>query len=129
MTMPNPDAQSSHPQSDRQHSTPTPAYTPPPSSSPASMSIAGHSGKITVDFDNTHSADFTASSWDLATGGLKALTAKREVPYLIERRPSGKLPTSAAPPPRSNLFTVVILACLIVMLISGGVMLFLLTQP
>ncbi len=129
MTLPTSDAQSSHPQSDHLHSTPIPAYPPPSSSSPASMSIAGRSGKISSDDNERHAADFAVSSWDLATGSLRALTAKREVPYLSERRPSGNLPTMVTPPPRSYLFTVVILACLIVMLISGGVVLFLLTQP
>ena len=97
------------------------------------MSITGRSGKIAAnaanDDDDKHATDFADSSWDLATGGLKALTAKREVPSLVERRPSGKLPTAAAVPLYRRLFTVVILVCLIVMLISGGVVLFLLTQP
>ena len=93
------------------------------------MSLTGRSGKIAAGDDDANDAtNFSASSWDLATGGLKTLTAKREVPSLVERRPSGKLPTAAAPP-SSYLFTVVILACLVVMLISGGVVLFLLTQP
>jgi hypothetical protein len=122
------DAHSSHPQSDHSHSTPTPAF-PPPSSSPAPMSIAGRSGKFTSHDDGNSADDFTASSWDLATGSLRALTAKREIPYLIERRASGKLPKTVVPPPRSYLFTVVIVTCLLVMLISGGVILFLLMQP
>jgi len=128
VTSPTSDAQSSQPQSDHPHSTPIPAF-PPPSSPPASMSIAGRSGKITAHDDDDHADDFTASSWDLATGSLRALTAKREIPYLTERRPSGKLPNMAVPRARNYLFTVVMLVCLIVMLISGGVVLFLLMQP
>ncbi len=94
------------------------------------MSLTGRPGKIAADdVDDNDATDFAASSWDLATGGLKTLTAKREVPSLVERRSSGKLPTTAAAPPSSYLFTVVILTCLVVMLISGGVVLFLLTQP
>ena len=129
-------AQSPKPLSDHPHSTsatpltPTPTlptYPSAPLSSPSSMSTTGRSGKIT-DADDDHAIDFAASSWDLATGGLKALTAKREVPSLVERRPSGNLPTAAAAP-RSYLFTVVILACLVVMLISGGVVLIILLQP
>jgi hypothetical protein len=127
VTLPTSDAHSSHPQSDHSHSTPPPAF--PPSSSPASMSIAGRAGKISAQDDSNSTDDFTASSWDLATGSLRALTAKREIPYLIERRGSGKLPKMAVPPPRNYLFTVVILTCLLVMLISGGVILFLLMQP
>jgi hypothetical protein len=134
--LPPSDAQSSRHQSDHSHSSPAipltlaPAYPPASLSSPAFMAITGRSGKLAEnDDDDNHATDFAASSWDLATGGLKALTAKREVPSLVERRPSGKLPTTAAVPLYRHLFTVVILACLVVMLISGGVVLFLLTQP
>ena len=136
MKLPPSDAHSSKLQSDHPHSppaaslTPAPAYSPASLSSPASMSLTGRPGKIAADdVGDNDATDFAASSWDLATGGLKTLTAKREVPSLVERRSSGKLPTTAAAPPSSYLFTVVILTCLVVMLISGGVVLFLLTQP
>ena len=88
------------------------------------MHSTGLSGAIVQDRAN----DFTAHSWDLATGGLKALTAKRELPPRLDRRPSGNLQeiTSA---PRSYTFALVLLACIVVMLISGGVVLFMMIQP
>lgn len=72
--------------------------------------------------------DFASHSWDLATGGLKTLTAKRELPSLVERRPTEQLaePTSV---PRSYTFLLIILVCLVIMLISGGVVLFVMLQP
>lgn len=73
------------------------------------------------------SADFS-HSWDLATGGFKTLTAKRELPPPQQRRgPATPLPEP--PPPRSYMFLLVIMACIVVMLISGGVVLFMTLQP
>jgi len=69
--------------------------------------------------------DFADHSWNLATGGLKTLTAKRELPPGLERRtiPTEKrLEIEAAA--RSYTFALVVLACILVMLISGGVVLF-----
>jgi hypothetical protein len=93
-------------------------------SSSSSSSNTGLSGKIV----HTRDSDFASHPRDLATGGLKALTAKREVPSRLDRRPSGNLPEIATAP-RSYTFALVILACIIVMLISGGVVLFMLVQP
>ena len=70
---------------------------------------------------------FEASSWDLATGGLKTLTAKRELPRM-DRRPSEVL-KSPPHPVRSYRFLLLILACVLVMLISGGIVLFMMLQP
>ena len=131
MTLPTSDAQSSKSLPDHPHSTPIAPLTSTrafsaaslPSSS-SSLPNAGLSGEI-ADDDAT---DFAASSWDLATGALKALTAKREVPSRVDRRPSGQMPTVTVPP-RNYTFTLIILACVIVMLISGGVVLLLLAQP
>ncbi|HKF35805.1 MAG TPA: hypothetical protein VKB35_02800 [Ktedonobacteraceae bacterium] len=72
--------------------------------------------------------NFTTHSWDLATGGLKTLTAKRELPTRLERRASDHLPERGATP-RSYMFPLVILACILVMLISGGVVLLMMLQP
>ena len=72
--------------------------------------------------------DFAGNSWDLATGGLKTLTAKRELPPRVERRVND-LPAGGAAPQRSYAFALVILACVIVMLISGGIVLFVMLQP
>ncbi|MEO8972051.1 MAG: hypothetical protein ABI406_10695 [Ktedonobacteraceae bacterium] len=72
--------------------------------------------------------NFASHSWDLATGGLKTMTAKRQMPSLHERRPTGQLsePTYV---PRNYVFLLVILACLLLMLVSGGVVLFVMLQP
>jgi hypothetical protein len=72
--------------------------------------------------------EFATHPWDLATGGLKILTAKRELPTRLERRTSNLLSdTSAAP--KSYTFPLVILACIVIMLISGGIVLFMMLQP
>lgn len=73
------------------------------------------------------SADFS-HSWDLATGGLKTLTAKRELPLRQERQLSPP-PVSTPESTRGSMFLLVILACVVVMLISGGVVLFMTLQP
>lgn len=74
------------------------------------------------------SINVVTHSWDPATGGLKTLTAKRELPTRLERRATDQLPDKAATP-RSYVFSLVILACIVVMLISGGVVLFMMLQP
>lgn len=72
------------------------------------------------------SADFS-HSWDLATGGLKTLTAKRELPpRQMRAQVTPPVPSAAS---RSYMFLLVILACIVVMLISGGVVLFMMLQP
>lgn len=71
---------------------------------------------------------FASHSWDLATGGLKTMTAKRELPSFPSRRPTGHMPEEA-PLPRNYTFLLIILACLLVMLISGGIVLFVVLQP
>ncbi len=72
--------------------------------------------------------DFAGNTWDLATGGLKTMTAKRQLPPRLERRTSEKLPETAEAQ-RSLTFAFVILACVVVMLVSGGIVLFVLLQP
>lgn len=72
--------------------------------------------------------DFASHSWDLATGGLKTMTAKREMPFLHERRPMGQL-SETAHVPRNYAFLLVILASILLMLVSGGVVLFVMLQP
>lgn len=106
--------------------TPAPPLTPirptPPS---PDLSNAGPSR----DMDYERTIDIATHSWDLATGGLKTLTAKREVPYLYERRPTEKLPPNTTGVPRSYAFLLIVLVCLVLMLISGGVVLFVMLQP
>ena len=74
-----------------------------------------------------HAIDFATHSWDLATGGLKTLTAKRELPRLVERRTMETMPETT--PPRSYALVLAILACIVLMLIGGGVILFVMLQP
>ena len=78
--------------------------------------------------DHEHAIDFATHSWDLATGGLKTLTAKRELPIRPERRPVGVVPDMLAAS-RSYMFVLVILVCVVLMLIGGGIVLFVMLQP
>lgn len=90
------------------------------------MPPAGFSDQIA----HERAIDFASHSWDLATGGLKTLTAKRELPPLPDRMLSGKLQESVdTDTPRGYTFILVILACVLLMLISGGVVLFVMLQP
>lgn len=82
------------------------------------------SGKIA----HERATNFATHSWDLATGGLKTLTAKRELPPRLERRTSKQL-SDAPATPRSYTFPLVILACIVIMLISGGIVLYMMLQP
>ena len=91
---------------------------------PPSISNAGSSDEIGQD----RALDFASHSWNLATGGLKTLTAKRELPALLERRPTQK-PPDTTNVPRSYMFMLIILVCLVLMLISGGIVLFVMLQP
>jgi hypothetical protein len=88
------------------------------------MSSAEFSDEIGQD----RALDFASYSWNLATGGLKTLTAKRELPTLLERGPTQKLADTTSVP-RSYMFMLVILVCLVLMLISGGIVLFVMLQP
>ncbi len=143
MTLPTPDAQSPRFLSQQTHSTThaqsihsipailslpsIPAPSPRPSPSPKSPgSETEFSGTIARD-RATHIA---TQSWDLATGGLKTLTAKRELPPRLERRTTGRLADTLDTPasPRSYTFLLVILACILVMLISGGIVLIMMLQ-
>lgn len=81
------------------------------------------------DINYERTIDFATHSWDLATGGLKTLTAKREFPSLYERRPTEKLPPNTTGVPRNYAFLLIVLVCLVLMLISGGVVLFVMLQP
>ncbi len=82
----------------------------------------------TDDDEYDRAIDFASHSWDLATGGLKTLTAKREFPSLIERRPVNSAPDAAPSLPRTYVFLLVVLICVILMLLSGGIILFIMLQ-
>lgn len=72
--------------------------------------------------------DFAGNSWDLATGGLKTMTAKRELPTRLERRVNERQAQKTVAQ-HSYAVALVILACVIVMLIGGGIVLFVMLQP
>jgi hypothetical protein len=78
--------------------------------------------------DHEHAIDFATHSWDLATGGLKTLTAKRELPIRPDRRAAGVVPDMFAAS-RSYTFVLVILVCIVLMLLGGGMVLFVMLQP
>ena len=77
--------------------------------------------------EHEHALDFATHSWDLKTGGLKTLTAKRELPTRLDRRSAEVLHES--PSTRSYMFAMIVLVCVIFMLIGGGVILFVILQP
>ncbi len=138
MTLPTPDAQSPRflsQQTDSTHSIysiPTTRLNPEspvpsslPSTSPRPLASESESSSTIA---RKRATEFATHSWDLATGGLKTLTAKRELPPRLERRTTNQL-SDAPATPRSYMFPLVILACIVIMLISGGVVLFMMLQP
>ena len=135
MTLPTPDAQSPSflsQQTYPTHSIPmNPSYPtasmPSPVAFPSTNPLASGTGTSTK-IAHERAMDFATHSWDLATGGLKTLTAKRELPPRVERRATKYTP-NAPVTPRSSLFPLVILACVVIMLISGGIVLFMILQP
>jgi len=134
VTLPTPDAQSpkslsSYPRpASADHSIPSGTSLP----STPSLSSASTPGSKTDSMRSASrvrastSADFS-HSWDLATGGLKTLTAKRELPLRQMRAQAA--PTPAPTAAHSYTFWLVMLVCVVVMLISGGVVLFMALQP
>jgi len=139
VTLPNPDAQSaqsiSHPP--QQPISPTHSISDAPAT-PALPAQAAFpktlssptfkDGLSHKEADHEHAIDFATSSWDLATGGLKTLTAKRELPLRPDRRSTGVVPDILATS-RSYMFALVILVCVLLMLIGGGIVLFVMLQP
>ncbi len=138
MTLPTPDAQSPRFLSQQTHSThsihsiPTnhsiPATLAPSSLSSTSLNPPASETEASTTIAHERATNFATYSWDLATGGLKTLTAKRELPPRLERRSSNQLSDTPAIP-RSYVFPLVLLACIVIMLISGGIVLFMMLQP
>ncbi len=133
MTLPTSDTQSSGFMQRRPHPTP-PTYsipvrpqagqlpfTPTP---PPTRPAPGIFDKTT----HEHAIDFATHSWDLATGGLKTLTAKRELPTRPDRRNADQVPQMQSMS-RSYIFALITLSCVVLMLIGGGVVLFVMLQP
>jgi hypothetical protein len=135
VTLPTPDAESPRflsPQTHSIHSIPTnhsiPATSMPSSLISTSMKPLPSETENSSTIAGERATDFATHSWDLATGGLKTLTAKRELPPRLERRVPKQL-TDAPVTPRSYMFPLVILACIVIMLISGSIVLFMMVQP
>ena len=138
MTLPTPDAQSPRFLSQQTHSShsihsiPTnhsiPATAVPPSPTSTSLKPLASVTETSSTIARERATDFATHSWDLATGGLKTLTAKRELPPRLERRATNQL-SDAPITPRSYMFPLVILACIVIMLISGGIVIFMMLQP
>ncbi len=131
VTLPTPDAQSSRSQAHAPYM-PFPSHsislvTPMPpvsSSSPSSLFPPDAATRIP---QHEHAFDFATHSLDLATGGLKTLTAKRELPTRPDRRTHDTTADFASA--RSFTFVLVILMCAILMLIGGCIVLFVMLQP
>jgi len=129
VTLPTPDAQPSRFLPRRPHlipSTHSMPMTPPSTTFPVTPPppTTGLADKVTP---HEHAINFATHSWDLATGGLKTLTAKRDLPMRSDRRTPDTIPDLAMS--RSYLFALVILTCVVLMLIGGGVVLFVMLQP
>jgi hypothetical protein len=139
VTLPNPDAQSAQAQSIyplQQMVSPTHSMSdapatpplPPRTASPETPPFPTFKYEPSYKTHPEHAIDFATSSWDLATGGLKTLTAKRELSLRPDRRPAGVVPDILATS-RSYMFALVILVCVLLMLIGGGIVLFVMLQP
>ena len=110
--------------------TPFPQATslpPPRNASPARPQSAAEQPE-NASYENA--IDFATHSWDLATGGLRTLTAKREFPTRLDRRSAEASPDAyESSSTRNYVFAMIVLICIIVMLIGGGVVLFVMLQP
>ena len=105
----------------------TPFPSAPLAPRPFPGSVAS-STELAEKMAHEHALDFATHSWDLATGGLKTLTAKRELPPRIERRIMETM-ADTPPPSRSYALLLAILVSIMLMLIGGGVILFVMLQP
>ncbi len=137
MTLPAPDAQSPSFLSQQTYPTRSIPINPSSSTAPASSPVAPPSmnplaseTESSTKIAHERAMEFATYSWDLATGGLKTLTAKRELPPRLERRATTYSPNTPATS-RSSTFPLVILilACIVIMLVSGGIVLFMMVQP
>ncbi len=109
------------------------AYPTPPPITPPLASLSMRPKTPTPDVaqvEHEHAIDFATQSWDLKTGGMKTLTAKREFPTRLDRRSAEVLQDlGESPSTRSYTLAVIVLVCVIFMLIGGGVILFVILQP
>jgi hypothetical protein len=126
--LPGPESQfppSTHPQRriPSSHELQSESYSIPPISTyiPSTSS----SGDL---MDREHTLDFATHSWDLATGGLKTLTAKRELAFHSERRIAESIPDFTASLTRTYTVALIVMACVVILLIAGGILLFMMIQ-
>jgi hypothetical protein len=96
-----------------------------PSDSSAFVSSSSSSGDL---MDREHALDFATHSWDLATGGLKTLTAKRELSIPPDRRVAESVPDFAAALTRTYTIALIVMVCVVLVLIGGGILLFMMLQ-
>jgi hypothetical protein len=105
------------------------SYSMPPDASTyassASSPLPSSSGDL---MDREHALDFAIHSWDLATGGLKTLTAKREFSLHSQHRVGEAVPDFAASLTRTYTIALIVMVCVLLMLIGGGIMLFMMLQ-
>ena len=134
MTLPTHDAQPSRSIPRRpQMVSPTHSISIPPSQRPdapfSSLSSPLESAPEQDDKQlHGHALDFATHSWDLATGGLKTLTAKREFPPRPDRRQPEKSSNAHATSSSNYLLILIILVCVVLMLAGGGVVLLVMLQ-
>lgn len=114
----------------------TPPSFPPSAAMPSPLSFVAPANAMAAEQQNLHAADpvhehafdFATHSWDLATGGFKTLTAKREYPLRSSRRPSST-PDEDATTTRNYIFALIVVICVLLMLVGGGIVLFVMLQP
>ncbi|HZR40740.1 MAG TPA: hypothetical protein VFB12_11520 [Ktedonobacteraceae bacterium] len=131
MTLPTPDAQFERSMPQRPQMVPPPhsmSVLPPGSPHITLPTTPSPSRGRANEEDHEHAIDFATHSWDLATGGLKTLTAKRELPRRPDRRSSTMVPDILATS-RSYMFALVIMVCAVLMLVGGGIVLLVMLQP
>lgn len=108
-------------------SMPVTPQIPPPTTFPILSPPVGNATGAAKKMDDEHAINFATSSWDLATGGLKTMTAKRELPSRPDRRSLDATPVTLTAS-HSYMLALVILVCVLLMLIGGGVVLFVILQ-
>ena len=112
------------------NSEPYPPVTPLLSSLPTRPSPSTPRVAQPEQLSYEHAIDFATQSWDLKTGGMKTLTAKRELPTRPDRRSADfSQDVREASSTRNYMFAMIVLVCVIFMLIGGGVILFVILQP
>lgn len=105
-----------------------PPDPPVPSSASFPMTPSPSATGYTDMTQHEHAIDFATHSWDLATGGLKTLTAKRELPTRPDRR-APEMPPESLATSRGYTFALIFLLCAVLILIGGAIALFAMLQP